>query len=172
MDPMLPTLRPLLDTIVAGITRVLGEGIVGVYLFGSAVSGGFDAGVSDIDLVVVTAPEVVDIDLVGLDRFHHDIIAGRTFDDAGPGGLAYTILSLCRALRTVRTGEPCSKQEAAASARASKPAWAWLIDTALRTRRSRGTSGFEEPTSRVAAQEFIRLTGDEIAASILTEPSM
>jgi hypothetical protein len=74
MDRDHPTLEPLLEALVSGIRAVLGGDLVGVYLYGSAVSGGFDPGVSDVDLVVVTSPEVEEIDFAGLDRMQLAVI--------------------------------------------------------------------------------------------------
>ena len=252
MDRDHPTLEPLLEALVSGIRAVLGGDLVGVYLYGSAVSGGFDPGVSDVDLVVVTSPEVEEIDFAGLDRmqlavidrspewrdrieiiyigrttlwsfrtnigslavvspgepFHvvgdvadwyqnwylvretgvtlHGVAAtdvippitraeyvtaiqryarwmgDRNYADLGPGSLAYAVLSLCRALRTVHTGLPCSKREGAAWVAERMPDWAWLIDAALRCRMARGTSGFDDGQTRADAQRFIGLLADEI----------
>jgi len=67
----------LLDALTAAIRGVLGDDLVGLYLYGSAVSGGFDAGVSDLDLAAVTGPEVEALDLAGLERLHRPRLAGR-----------------------------------------------------------------------------------------------
>ena len=252
MDPSLPVPEQLLDALVAGIRAVLGGDLVGIYLYGSAVSGGFDEGVSDLDLVVVTEPEVEAIDLAGLERLQLDVIErnpawrdrleiiyiGRTTlwsfrtntgslavispgepfhvvggvadwlqnwylvretgvtvhgpppltvipsitrteyvaairryagwlgdrdrADLGPGSLAYAVLSLCRAYRTVRTGRPCSKQEGAAWTTERMPEWAWLIDAALRCRMAKGTSAFDDAATR-AARTFIGLVARKVA---------
>lgn len=252
MDHSHPTLEPLLETLVSNIRAVLGGDLVGIYLYGSAVSGGFEPGVSDLDVVAVISVEVEAIDLAGLEQMQLDIVSrnpewsdrleivyigwttlqsfrtsggslavispgepfhvvrevaewlqnwylvretgvtlygataadvippiarvefvtavvryadwlrNRNFADLGPGSLAYAVLSLCRALRTVRTGRPCSKQEAAAWTTERMPDWAWLIDAALRCRLSRGTTGFGDDQTRAAAQRFIGLLADEI----------
>jgi predicted nucleotidyltransferase len=245
-------LESLLETLVSDMRAVLGGDLVGIYLCGSAVSGGFDPGVSDLDLVAVTSAEVEEIDLTGLEHRQLDIVSrnpewsdrleivyiGRTtlqsfrtspgslavispgepfhvvgdvaewlqnwylvretgvnlyglaaadvippiarvefvaavvryadwlehrnYDDLNPGSLAYAVVSLCRALRTVRTGMHCSKQEAAAWTTERMPEWAWLIDAALRCRMSRGTIGFDDERTRSEARRFIRLLADEI----------
>lgn len=59
-----------LAVVVSDVVGVLDGDLVGLYLYGSAVTGGYDAGVSDLDLAAVTAPEVEDIDLAGLQRMH------------------------------------------------------------------------------------------------------
>jgi predicted nucleotidyltransferase len=66
----------VLEALVSAIHAVLGDDLVGIYLYGSYVSGGFDAGVSDLDLVAVTSAEVETLDLRGLERMHRDV-AGR-----------------------------------------------------------------------------------------------
>jgi hypothetical protein len=244
----------VLEEVAAGVRAVLGDDLLGLYLYGSAVSGGFDRDVSDIDLVAVTAREVGSIDLDGLTQLHgafadrhaawddriEVVYIGRatlesfrtshgklavispgegfhlsdgpvadwlqnwyllretgvplygpqpaTFippiqwaeyvdalrryadwlraqhrESATPGMLAYAILSLCRALRTVRQGAYCSKQEGAAWVREHMPDAALLIDEALATRRSRGQTGFADAPSRAAASRLI----DRLAAEVI-----
>ncbi len=65
----------MLETLVSRIHAALGDDLVGIYLYGSYVSGGFDPGVSDVDLVVVTAREADQIDLAGLGRVHDDVVS-------------------------------------------------------------------------------------------------
>lgn len=66
----------LLDALVADVRAVLGADLVGIYLYGSAVTGDFDPGVSDLDLVAVTSAAVAALDLTGLERMHR-AFAGR-----------------------------------------------------------------------------------------------
>jgi Domain of unknown function (DUF4111)/Nucleotidyltransferase domain len=65
------------ETLATGIHGVLGDGLVGIYLTGSAVTGGFDPGVSDLDLVVVTADAADRIDLLTLGMLHREFVRGR-----------------------------------------------------------------------------------------------
>jgi hypothetical protein len=88
----------------------------------------------------------------------------------GGGVIAYTILTMCRALRTVRTGTHGSKQEAAAWTRERMPEWAWLVNVALECRLSRGTIGFEDERSRAAAETFIALLATKILATVADRP--
>ncbi len=248
--------RPAADFVAAlasEIRGVLGDDLVGLYLYGSSVTGGFDPGVSDLDLVAVTSLEVEALDLDGLEQMHHAFVGrypewrdrleivyvgratlgsfraspgslavispGEPFHvrnervaewlqnwylvretgiclfgadiaaivppitwseflaatvryadevrnqsrlGADDGVIAYAILTMCRALRTVRTQTHGSKQEAAAWTRERMPEWAWLIDEALACRLSRGTAGFEDERSRAATETFIALLDDEI----------
>jgi len=243
---MKETVDELLAELVSGIHDVLGDDLVGVYLYGSYVSGGFDPEVSDLDLVSVISSAVEGIDIAALDRVHSGFVSrhpewndrvevvyvglvalrsyrtsagplavispGEAFHfrseppaewvqnwylvretgvalygpppativppiawaefeaaavryagevshqdlgDASPGAIAYAVLTLCRAARTVQEQVHGSKQEGAAWAKEAMPEWARLIDEALRCRLSRGTLGFEDEKSREAAQEFI-----------------
>jgi predicted nucleotidyltransferase len=248
-----PSVETLLDELVADVHDVLGADLVAIYLYGSYVSGGYDPGVSDLDLVAVVAAAVEAIDLAGLGRVHARFIernpdwndrleivyvgrdrlqsfrsssgplavispgepfhlrddpliewvqnwylvretgvvlygpdpaaivppvawaefvaaavhyaaqvADRSFRDASPGALAYNLLTMCRALRTVQMQVHGSKQEAAAWVKASMPEWSPVIDTALRSRLSRGALGFEDEPTRAAAGELIALLAARI----------
>lgn len=205
----------LLAALSSSIHAVLGDDLVGVYLYGSYVSGGFDPGISDLDLVAVTSDEVDGLDLAGLERVHRDFvsrrpewsdrleivyigratlqafrtspgrlavispgepfhlrddhvaewlqnwylvretgvtlygppaaavvppvawtefvaaavryadqISGRSLGEAGPGSVAYSVLTMCRAQMTVRTQTHGSKQEGAAWVREQMLEWA------------------------------------------------
>ncbi|MBA3876358.1 MAG: nucleotidyltransferase [Anaerolinea sp.] len=75
MDHVDPMPGTPLESLVSGIRAALGADLVGIYLYGSSVSGGFDLGVSDLDLVAVTRAEVEEIDLGGLDEMQRDIVS-------------------------------------------------------------------------------------------------
>lgn len=258
MEQSQSTVDEVLAELVSGIRDVLGRDLVGVYIYGSYVSGGFDAEVSDLDLVTVISSDVEGIDLAGLDGVHSglvdrhpewndrvevvyvglaalrsfrssagplvvispgepfhvrseppvewvqnwylvretgialygpppatfvppiewaefvaaavhyaDQVSHSDFSTASPGGLAYAVLTLCRAARTVREQVHGSKQEGAAWAKEAMPEWASLIDTAVRCRLSLGTLGFDDEKSREAARAFITL----LAATISQPPS-
>jgi hypothetical protein len=62
-EPLDRILPQLIDDLRAG----LGEDFVGAYLYGSAISGGFDPAISDLDVVVVTARPTADIDFEAFD---------------------------------------------------------------------------------------------------------
>ena len=48
-----PDVDALLESLVPGLRRALGERLLGLYLFGSVVTGDYDAAVSDIDVLAV-----------------------------------------------------------------------------------------------------------------------
>jgi hypothetical protein len=241
-----------LEELTAGLRSTLGPDLVAVYLHGSAVSGGFDAGVSDIDLLVVVEHDL-DADAVArIERFHAgtierhpdwndrleivyvgrrtlaefraggavgvispgepfhvrdgiemwlqdfylvretglalagpapaatipdiswaefiaattryaDEVSGRSLRDATPGARAYGVLTMCRALCTVRLNRPCSKQEGAAWARAWSTEWAWLVGAAEQCRLSRGQRGLADEMAIQSAETLIGLLADAIS---------
>jgi len=69
----------LLQTFNAKIQAILGNRLVGVYLYGSLVWGDFDYDISDIDLLVVTTMDVNGNDFTNLDVLHNDLI--KAFKD-------------------------------------------------------------------------------------------
>ena len=71
---VVPAEPPILEPLVTDIRGRLGEDLVGLYLYGSAVTGGFDPGVSDVDLMAVTAREVENLDMAGLEAMHRDLV--------------------------------------------------------------------------------------------------
>lgn len=257
MDADDPVPDALLERLVTDLRAVLRADLVGIYLYGSYVSGGFDPGVSDLDLVAVVAPQVAAIDLRGLGGMHRDFVSRypawsdrieivyvaraalwslrtspgplavispgepfhlrnervvewlqnwylvretgvllygpnaaaivppiawtefvaaavhyadeirhQSFDEAAPGALAYAVLTVCRALRTVRTQTHGSKQEAAAWTREQMPQWTWLIDIALGCRLPRGATGLADVQARAAAVRFIGLVADQISGTV------
>ena len=106
------TVAELLDELVSDIRDVLADDLVGIYLYGSYVSGGFDPGVSDLDLVAVTTRDADELDLAGL-REAHEAFAHRhpTWNDrietvyVGREALRAFRTSLGR-LAVVSPGEP------------------------------------------------------------------
>jgi hypothetical protein len=254
MDRLGPPSPDLLDALTSAIRGVLGDDLVGLYLYGSAVTGDFEAGASDLDLAAVTDSEVEALDLAGLERMHRvfeeqnpewrdrievvyigratlssfrtstgavavispgepfhvrddrviawlqnwyliretgqllwgpptkdvvptvawsefvdatiryaDEVAKRSRVDVGSGTLAYAILTLCRALRVVRTQTPASKQDGAAWVRERLPDWAWLIDASLACRQSGGKTGLDDEASLAEAETFITMIAAEIS---------
>ena len=82
-------------------------------------------------------------------------LARRDLSGLSPGGLAYTVLTLCRAEETLLGGRHTSKQEAAAIAELRHPESAAVIRDALRCRLARGNEGSDDGAFRSAAMTFI-----------------
>jgi hypothetical protein len=219
--PMEPHIDSLLDDLLSQIQTVLGENLVGLYLYGSLVTGDFDSEISDIDLLAVTTSDLNETEFNALHVMQNGIVqryrqwenrlelaylslqALQTFKTEqsqiavispgepfhvkeagkdwlvnwyvvrekgvtlfGPppdvvipliskeefiecvidhtrrwqewindihyrGSQAYAILTLCRALYTVKNGEQVSKLRAAAWAEKALPEWASTIQNAI-----------------------------------------
>lgn len=83
------------------------------------------------------------------------ILAWPTDDLAMLGNQAYAILTMCRGLRTVVTGEYVSKREAARWASDLLPGYAELIRTALSWREQRRGATDDATPTRAAAAAFV-----------------
>ena len=55
-----PRVEHILDLLIDGLKPILQEQLIGIYLYGSLVTGDFDPSISDIDLVVVLTDELDD----------------------------------------------------------------------------------------------------------------
>ncbi|MGH2595758.1 MAG: nucleotidyltransferase domain-containing protein [Actinomycetota bacterium] len=73
-----PGVEALLTRLVDGQTRALGPDLIGSYLFGSVVTGGFDAGISDVDTVAVLRADLTAAQLASVERLHRDIVEEMT----------------------------------------------------------------------------------------------
>ncbi len=233
----------LLSLLVDGQRRVLGTDLVGSYLFGSAATGAFESGVSDLDTVAVLQHDSTKKQLAELRVLHagivrempewdgrveavylstHALTNFRTTSPAArispgepfhpievdhrwlidwyqlravgialhgppvaqvaplithaeyvegvrqhlldpvwvdasvhPGDRSYAILSMCRGLRTCRTGEHVSKREGARWASQLMPEHAALIEGALAWRARPGDRSGSLRISREATRRFI-----------------
>jgi hypothetical protein len=69
-----PGVRAVLRRLVDGQGSVLGDDLVGSYLFGSAADGGFEPDISDVDTVAVLRSDPTREQLALLDRLHGVIV--------------------------------------------------------------------------------------------------
>lgn len=65
----------ILDDLQTGILSVLGDDLVGLYLFGSLVRGDFTLGTSDIDLLAATRRFMIEDDIDRLRGMHRELVA-------------------------------------------------------------------------------------------------
>jgi predicted nucleotidyltransferase len=114
---------------------------VGVTLFGPPVA----------DVV----PTISKREYVETVRQHMLTFSRWTDDLATLGNQAYAILTMCRGLRTVRTGEYVSKREAARWASEQLPAYEELIRTALLWRDERRGPTYDATPTRDRAAAFV-----------------
>ena len=69
-----PEVNAVLEFLLAGMQRVLGETLLGVYLFGSLVHGDFEPERSDLDVVAVLTLELDPSRFAALDALHREIV--------------------------------------------------------------------------------------------------
>jgi hypothetical protein len=246
MESWDPEVSELLRRLTEGQEEVLGEDLLGCYIFGSVATGDFEPGVSDVDTVCVLRADPTSDQLTALGRLHQEIVedtpgwedrvevvylsswALESFRTAsspaarispgepfhaievdhrwlidwyqlrevgislrGPfittfvpeitqseymeavrehlltwrdslddlesrGDQAYAILTMCRGLWTLRTGELVSKREAARWASEEFPEHADLIRDALEWRaRSRGGRRIDGTATHESTTRFV-----------------
>lgn len=69
-----PEIEPLLQTLLARQQTILHARLVGLYLYGSAVTGDFTPGISDVDLLAVLAAPLRDAEFDALQAMHLALI--------------------------------------------------------------------------------------------------
>lgn len=68
-----PRINELLAQVNTNIQETLKDNLIGIYLYGSATAGDFDPVLSDVDLLAVTKSEILDEDLVVLEKMHNKL---------------------------------------------------------------------------------------------------
>ncbi len=69
-----PDIRDFLDLILSRMQAIVGEKLVGLYLFGSLVVGDFDYEISDIDLLAATTADVDENEFNALEKMHDELV--------------------------------------------------------------------------------------------------
>ncbi len=64
----------ILDQLSAGLRSILRQRLVGIYLYGSLITGDFDRGISDVDLVVVMTEELDEARFTSLHQLHQQVV--------------------------------------------------------------------------------------------------
>jgi predicted nucleotidyltransferase len=105
--PLEAIVRPFIDD----LRSTLGPGLVGVYLYGSAITGGFDPALSDLDLLVVTESDARLLDLARIEALH-DRLAARHSDWAHRLDIAYVGRETLATFRTGGTVASISHEDA------------------------------------------------------------
>lgn len=65
-------INKLLEILLSHMQNILGEKLVGLYLYGSLVTGDFDKNTSDIDLLAVLETDIDDKEFEALQKMHQD----------------------------------------------------------------------------------------------------
>lgn len=167
-------MQSLLEELASDLQDAHGDDLIGIYVYGSYVSGGFDPGVSDLDLVTVTSRDADQLDLAGLGGTHVAFAARHPeWDDRIE--TVYVGLDTLRSFRTSRgrlavisPGEPFHLRD--------DPVVAWVQNWYLV--RETGVALFGPPATSVVPSvswpEFVdasRRYAAEIAAKDLDDSS-
>lgn len=70
-----PDVNALIDTLTAQMRAILGDRLIGVYLYGSLVTGGYTDDLSDVDLLAAIASDLTDAEFAALEAMHRGIVA-------------------------------------------------------------------------------------------------
>ena len=89
----------MLEELLSGIQKILGNKLVGLYLYGSLVTGDFDHESSDIDLLAATLTDIDEQEFDALLTMHHDFASEHKEWD---GRIEVAYLSIT-ALKTFRS---------------------------------------------------------------------
>ncbi len=158
-----PDVNELIDLLLPGIQTILGPKLVGLYLYGSLVTGDFDHEVSDIDLLAATAGDIDVMEFDALNRLQDDLVSSH---QQWQNRLEIAYLSL-DALRTFKTraspiaiispGEPFHIKEAGRD---------WLVNWYMV--REKGVVLFGPPPTAiiepVSKEEFVQTVKEHVAA--------
>lgn len=71
---MTPQINKVLSSLLTALKPILGDELLGIYLYGSAVWGDFDEDISDIDLLVVVKSDIDQIAFNKLNVMHHELV--------------------------------------------------------------------------------------------------
>src|SRR5689334_22278437 len=75
-------INALLDLLLSRMQMILGNKLIGLYVFGSLVVGDFDYDSSDIDLIAATSTELDEAELERLKMMHQEIaLQEKLWDD-------------------------------------------------------------------------------------------
>jgi hypothetical protein len=155
-------INDLLDDLLAQMQAVLGQKLVGVYLYGSLVWGDFDRESSDIDLVVATSSDIDAQEFSNLDTMQLGFIDKHTYWD-GRIEIAYvstatlqTFKSQNSKIAVISPGEPFHIKE-------TDPGWLmnwYMVQEQGRTLFGPAPATLIDPISK---QEFIRTVKQHVA---------
>ena len=100
----------LLGSLLDRMRQILDRRLVGLYLYGSLVTGDFDRHSSDIDLLAVTSSDLDEQEFDRLDQLHRDFIAEhQEWDDRIE--IAYLSVAALKTPSSVRTSKDRIKRE-------------------------------------------------------------
>jgi hypothetical protein len=69
-----PHVNQLLDSLLPQLQAILGQKLVGLYLYGSVVAGDYDDDISDVDLLAAISSDLNETEFDALKQMHHDLV--------------------------------------------------------------------------------------------------
>ena len=162
-DTPYPDVNRLLDSLLSRMQHILGEKLVGLYLYGSLATGDFDHDVSDIDLLAATSSDVSDAEIEDLREMHAALARNNKAWD-NRLDVDYMSLSALRTFRShtslkpgISPGEPFLAKEVGED---------WLINWYMV--RERGVALFGPPPKTIidpiTKEEFAQAIREHAAA--------
>jgi hypothetical protein len=151
----------ILERLIVGMRRVLGSHLLGVYLYGSAVTGDFDPRLSDLDVLAVVDEDVDDVAFGALHALHDEI--ARAFP--AWEGRVETQYVAAPALQTFKTqrhpmvaispGEPFHRTEGGRD---------WLVNWYMVREQGRALWGPPPDTliAPISRQEFVDVVREHV----------
>ena len=113
-----PPVNALLESLLAQMQAILGNKLVGVYLYGSLVTGDFDPGISDVDLLAATSSDIGEREFNSLKKMQDSIVLNHP-EWADRLEVAYVSRHALRTFKThtsqiavISPGEPFHVKEA------------------------------------------------------------
>lgn len=113
-----PDIRDFLDLILSRMQAILGERLVGLYLFGSLAAGDFDYAISDIDLLAAISDQLDENEFGELEKMHDRLVENNP-QWKGRLEIAYVSLDALKNFKTeisqiaiISPGEPFHFKEA------------------------------------------------------------
>lgn len=153
----------ILDHLLAQMHMILGDKLVGLYLYGSLAAGDFDAGISDMDLLAALSSDLDGREFDALDAMHKAVAADHPdWDDRIE--IAYLSTRGLQTFRTERSplgiispGEPFHIIQAGAD---------WLMNWYMVRKMGRTIYGPPPATviGAIADEEFIQAVKDHARA--------
>ena len=125
MESWDPEVSELLRRLTQGQEDLLGDDLLGSYVFGSAATGDFEPGVSDVDTVCVLRADPASHQLTALGRLHQEIVE----DMPGWEDRVEVVYLSSRALESFRTASsPAARISPGEPFHAIEVDHRWLID--------------------------------------------
>lgn len=160
-----PQVNDLLNHLLNHMQAILGDKLVGLYLYGSLVTGNYDDTISDVDLLAAIASDLTETEYNALDHMHQAVVAQRPqWDDRIE--IAYLSTHALQTFKTesseiaiISPGEPFNRKQAGID---------WLMNWYVV--RASGLTLYGPPSTTLIAPtsqaEYVQAVKDYLIASL------